>query len=212
MGQAQRFWYASNMSYSEGSVIEAHYPYLRRLRVYFLASVVLLGIGIVLGIVAIAYYPGLAQKLENELTGFVKLFRGLPKLHLVGAIFLNNALKSLIVILLGAFFGLLPIVFLVVNGAAIGIAVIVSSHVRGVWQSILVLLPHGLLELPAVLLATSIGLMLGGHLVQRIFGRTATTLGHELGHALMFFLTVIVPILIVAAVVEVFITPVLAGI
>ena len=212
MGQAQRFWYASNMSYSEGSVIEAHYPYLRRLRIYFLASVVLLGIGIVLGVVTIAYYPGLAQKLENELTGFVKLFRGLPKLHLVGAIFLNNALKSLIVIVLGAFFGLLPIVFLVVNGAAIGIAVIVSSHARGVWQSILVLLPHGVLELPAVLLATSIGLMLGSHLVRRIFGRTATPLGHELGHALKFFLTVIVPILIVAAVVEVFITPVLAGI
>jgi stage II sporulation protein M len=182
------------------------------LRVYFLASVVLLGVGIVLGIAAIAYYPGLAQKLENELTSFIKLFRSLPKLQLVGAIFLNNALKSLIVIVLGAFFGLLPIVFLVVNGAAIGVAVVVSSQARGVWQSILFLMPHGLLELPAVLLATSIGLMLGGHLVRRIFGETATTLTHELGAALKFFLTIIVPILIVAAVVEVFVTPVVAGI
>ena len=113
-------------------------------------------------------------------------------------------------ILLGRFFGLLPVVFLFANGAAIAIAVYSSSQLRGLSHSLLILVPHGLLELPAVLLGTSVGLMIGFETVKRVFGKADRSDGGQLGAALKFFVTVIVPLLIIAASIEVFITPVVA--
>jgi len=66
------------------------------------------------------------------------------------------------------------------------------------------------LELPAVLLGSSIGLMLGAHSIKQIFRATETTLRSELGRALKFFFAVIVPLLMLAALVEAFVTSVVA--
>jgi len=190
---------------------EEQYQYLRRLNSYFVASLALLAIGVLLGALAISYYPEIAEQIENELGGFVKMFRGLSRLKLLIAIFLNNAVKTFLVILLGSVFGVIVALFLLTNGAAIGIAMYSSIQSRGLWPSLLAILPHGVLELPAVLLGASIGLMLGGHAIRRIFGRTDTALKAELGRALRFFFTVIIPLLILAAMIEALITPVVAG-
>ena len=171
---------------------------------------ILLAVGILIGITAIFYYPDFAHELEDSLSGFAKHFRGLSKLQLAGAIFLNNALKTLVVILLGTLLGVMAMVFLVVNGAAIGIAIYLSTQSRGLWTSLLAVLPHGILELPAVLLGSSIGLMLGAHSIKQIFRTTETTLRSELGRALKFFFAVIVPLLMLAALVEAFVTSVVA--
>jgi stage II sporulation protein M len=204
--------YSSNRSPPPGMSIKEQVQYFHRLRSYLLTSVVLLGLGVLVGVAIIAYYTGAAQQLENELSGFVKIFRELPKLQLLTAIFLNNALKTFIVIIFGMFFGVIPVLFLLVNGAAVGVAITSATQSRGLWESLLAILPHGVLELPAVLLGTSIGLMIGGHSIRRIFGTADTTLGTELGRALKFFVAVIIPLLILAALVEAFITPVVAGI
>ncbi|HEY7165323.1 MAG TPA: stage II sporulation protein M [Candidatus Binatia bacterium] len=196
---------------ANGSILRQQYEYLRCLGKYFCASLIFLAGGIVAGIVAIFSFPALSDHLQREIGGFVHFFRALPKLNLVAAIFFNNALKTLLVILLGRFFGLVPVVFLLANGAAIAIAVHSSSQLRGLALSLLVLVPHGLLELPAVLLGTSVGLMIGAETVKRVLGKGDHTNAGQLSAALKFFLTVIVPLLIVAASIEVFVTPVVAG-
>ena len=184
--------------------------YLRRLRIYLAASVFLFGLGALIGTATIFYFPGIARYVEASLGGFVKIFRGLPPLQLAGAIFLNNAIKTLLVIALGILFGVITLLFLFVNGAALGIVLYLSIQSRGLWSSLLVLLPHGILELPAVLLGAGIGLMLGRHSVNRLFGKTHTSLGNELGQAFYFFIAVIVPLLLMAALVEAFVTLALA--
>jgi stage II sporulation protein M len=141
----------------------------------------------------------------------LKIFRGLPPLQLAGAIFFNNVIKTLLVIVLGTLFGAITVLFLVVNGAALGIVFYLSIQSRGLWPSLLVLLPHGVLELPAVLLGASIGLMLGRHSLNRLLGKAQTSFGTELAQALNFFLAVIIPLLLLAAFVEAFVTPALAG-
>jgi stage II sporulation protein M len=191
-------------------LVETQCAYLQRLRPYLLVSAALLGIGIAIGLMTISHFPGVADRFEESVAGFVKMFRGLPKWRLAGAIFLNNSVKALLVILLGPVLGVIAALFLVINGAAIGIVIYLSSQSRGFWLSLLTILPHGLLEIPAVLLGTSIGLMLGSHVIKRCFGKRETALGSELGQALKFFLLVIVPLLFVAALVEVFVTPVVA--
>ena len=158
----------------------------------------------------IYYFPQIADKLAASVAGFVKIFRGLPPLQLAGAIFFNNAIKTLLVIALGVLFGVATIFFLVVNGAALGIVFYLSVHSRGWLSSLLVIVPHGVLELPAVLLGASIGLLLGRHSIHRLIGKAHTSFGSELARALAFFMVVIVPLLILAALVEAFITPALA--
>ena len=187
-------------------------PYLRRLRIYLAASVFLFGLGALIGTATIFYFPGIARYVEASVGGFVKIFRGLPPLQLAGAIFLNNAIKTLLVIALGVLFGVATVFFLVVNGAALGIVFYLSVHSRGWLSSLLVIVPHGVLELPAVLLGASIGLLLGRHSINRLLGKAETSLGSELARALSFFIVIIIPLLVLAALIEAFVTPILARI
>jgi len=88
-----------------------------------------------------------------------------PTLTLITVIFLNNAIKSVLVIFLGAFFGLFPIFFLLVNGMVLGFVIQLPSEGAmdiSVWDLIFkTLLPHGILEIPALIVAGAYGLRLG---------------------------------------------------
>jgi stage II sporulation protein M len=184
--------------------------YSRRIRPYFLMSVAIFAVGVVLGIIAVNYHAGLAKRLEQTLVGFVDNFRGLSKPQLAAAIFVNNTVKSAAAIILGLLVGILPVFFLLANGVALGAIVYISLGTRGIWQSTMTIIPHGILELPAVLLATSIGLMLGSYAIKRLTSKTDVTLRDELVGAIKFFCAVIVPVLFVAALVEAYLTPVIA--
>jgi stage II sporulation protein M len=180
--------------------------YLKRLYPYLKTSLVIFGSGIVIGLMAVSHFPLLAQHFESSIVGFVKIFRDLSKLELAAAIFLNNTLKTVLAILLGSLFGIIPAVFLLGNGIALGVIFSLSAQTRGVWLSLLSIVPHGLLELPAVFLGTSIGLMVGNRVIQQFLGSPETTIGSELVQGLRFFITVILPLLFIAALVEAFLT------
>ena len=137
---------------------------------------------------------------------FIKVFRGLPKLQLAAAIFLNNSVKTMAAILLGVFLGVLPAFFLVVNGAALGVVLSLSTQSRGLWVSLMSVLPHGVLELPAVFLGTAIGIMMGASVARKLFVKSDVRIAIELGRALKFFCSVIVPLLFAAALVETYVT------
>ena len=180
--------------------------YFDRLKPYLTTSLVLFGTGIVIGLMIMRQYPSLADYFEDTLATFVKNFAGMPHSPLAAAIFLNNTLKTLLAILLGALLGVIPAIFLLANGVALGVAWTLSSNARGPWFSLLSLLPHGVLELPAVFLGTSIGLMIGLTAFKRLTGRGEATVAAELAQALRYFCTMIVPLLFAAALVEAFIT------
>jgi stage II sporulation protein M len=185
---------------------EERRAYLKRLSPYLKTSLTIFGSGIVIGLMIVSHFPELADKFESSVVGFVKSFRGLSKLELAAAIFLNNTLKTVLAILLGSLFGIIPAVFLLGNGIALGVIFSLSVQMRGVWLSLLSIVPHGLLELPAVFLGTSIGLMVGSRVMKQFFRPPETTIGSELVQGLRFFITVILPLLFIAALVEAFLT------
>jgi stage II sporulation protein M len=180
--------------------------YLGRLRPYITASLLLFGAGIVIGLMVVSHFPALADHFEETLATFVKLFTGMSRFKLAAAIFFNNAFKTLLAILFGVLLGVIPGFFLLANGIALGVAWSVSSRARGAWLSLLSLLPHGVLELPAVFLGTSIGLMIGIQVLRRLIGKSEAKIGGELLQGLRYFCTVIIPLLFIAALVEAFIT------
>ncbi len=186
------------------SLGQAHY--FQELVPYLIASLLLIGIGTACGLLTAAYAPLLAVVVRQPFESFAKTLLGLPKLYLALFIFLNNTVKVLLVMILGVLWGVVPVLFLLINGYVIGILLNLSFHSHGLLRSFLAVAPHGFIEVPAVLLGTSIGLMIGAHTIRRSFGRQETTLGNDLRRALKFFLAIIVPLLLIAAFIEAFIT------
>jgi stage II sporulation protein M len=180
--------------------------YMGRLRPYLTMSLLLFGAGIAVGLTVVSHFPALNDKFQQTITTFVSVFGGMPRLKLAGAIFLNNAVKTLLAIVLGAVLGIVPVIFLFANGIALAVAWSLSSQSRGPWLSLLSILPHGVIELPAVFLGTSIGLMIGAQALKRLTGKSETPIGTELLQGLRYFCSVLLPLLFVAALVEAFIT------
>jgi len=185
--------------------------YLRELRPYLIASILFFTGGAVIGGAVASRYPELADYFGDSVAGFLTTFRDLPKPQLAAAIFLNNSVKTLAAILLGLAIGIVPALFLVVNGIVLGVVFFLSSYSRGVGPSLLSILPHGVVELAAVFLGTAIGLMLGDFVLKRMLRKSDVKIGVELVRALGFFGIVIVPMLLVAALIEAFVTTVIIG-
>jgi stage II sporulation protein M len=76
-------------------------------------------------------------------------------------IILNNLLASGVVILFGLFFGLVPLYFLVSNGMLLGYIAANRSEGETMFHILMGLLPHGIFEIPAIILASAVGLRLG---------------------------------------------------
>jgi stage II sporulation protein M len=185
--------------------------YLSRLLPYVKASVTLFAAGITIGLLIVYRVPALTDQFANTLAEFINMFTGMPRWKLAAAIFLNNALKTLLAILLGPALGIMPAIFLLANGAALGVALSLSIQTRGLVASLLSIVPHGVLELPAVFLGTSTGVMLGIQTLKRFTGRSETNFSAELGRALKYYCTVILPLLFLAALVEAFVTAALVA-
>jgi stage II sporulation protein M len=180
--------------------------YTARLMPYLAASLTLFFLGGIAGLIIVQQVPDLADRFADTLAAFVKGFAGMPRWQLAIAIFLNNSVKTLIALLLGTLFGIVPSVFLLANGAALGVALSLSIQTRGLSTSLVSVLPHGIIELPAVFLGMSIGLLLGAHALMRLRGRSETPVGAEIRLGISYFCAVILPLLLLAAFVEAFVT------
>jgi stage II sporulation protein M len=146
--------------------------------------------------------PG--EVLEELLKPFPELKgMSLPSIFLF--ILANNALKSLVWMVLGILFGIPPLIFTAFNGFFLGWFSYSISRERGMLFTLAALVPHGVVEIPAILLSMAAGLGIGYQLINRLRGRGG--LGAEIKGALKLFMRRIVPLLILAALVEVIVTP-----
>ncbi len=126
-------------------------------------------------------------------------------LQLFIKIFLNNYLSTLLALLIGLAFGLGPVLFLVVNGFAMGILISFASAKVGLYKIGLAIVPHGIFEVPALLIASSYGLWWGVKNYRRI--RYRDCFREHFALPMKRFLHVVVPLLLIGAFVEAYITP-----
>ncbi|WP_339817675.1 stage II sporulation protein M [Paenibacillus sp. FSL R7-0216] len=98
-----------------------------------------------------------------------------PELNFFLFIFFNNAVKSIMVILLGAIFGILPAFFLLMNGLVLGFVVTAAGAEGGNVLNLIVrgLLPHGVIEIPAILIAAGFGMQFG-YLILKSLGEVGS--------------------------------------
>lgn len=185
--------------------------YFRELRPFLFTTVLLFALGSIAGSLLAGHstFPGL--KINESLGGFAQMFINLPKPILALMIFANNAVKTLLVIVLGIAFAIVPLVFVLVNGVAIGVVLHLATQSKGLAYSILAIVPHGVFELPGVLCGAAIGLMLGNKAIRRLFRKSEFKVGPELSRALKIFANTIVPLLLIGAITEAYLTAALLG-
>ncbi len=124
-------------------------------------------------------------------------------LSLVLAIFLNNLRAAIIVFVGGALFIIPGLLFLGINGLLVGSTIKYAAEEFGtpLEKSILLIVPHGIIEIPAIALAFAFG--------ARCFLK-CRSLESAAKNILVAAIT-ITTLLLIAAFVEVFITPRVAG-
>jgi len=121
---------------------------------------------------------------------------GKSAIEIISFIFLNNLKACAIALFTGIFLGIIPFGIALVNGYVAGfvskLAVSKAESIFILWR----LFPHGIFELPAVLISIGFGFRLGTILFRR------SGLREELIETTRFFVFVIVPLLVIAALIE----------
>ncbi|WOF15856.1 stage II sporulation protein M [Methanoplanus sp. FWC-SCC4] len=120
-------------------------------------------------------------------------------------LFVNNLEASLLLFIGGATFGLLTMFVLITNGIIIGFVVSYVSDEKGILSIMASIIPHGIFEIPAFIIAAGLGFLLTEALWMEFKGVGDTALSAK-KYAKKFVLYVC-PLLAVAAVIEAFITP-----
>jgi stage II sporulation protein M len=124
-------------------------------------------------------------------------------------IFLNNLKVCLILFMGGVTFGVVPVLILLQNGYIIGSIAEVMLRYHDVPVFAASLVPHGIFEIPALLMSAALGLQLSSALLLDGLGYSnAGNSGTWYGTR---FLLIVVPLLFVAAAVETFVSPAVAA-
>ncbi|MGB3943650.1 MAG: stage II sporulation protein M [Methanothrix sp.] len=181
--------------------------YLRSIRPYIILSVSLFLAAAALGFVVSISHPDLAASTVGDVAEKLRWILELSPGKMMLAIFVNNLFASAMALLLGVGFGIVPFIVVVVNGLVVGLVVHQALLAAGPAFVIVAILPHGIIELPTVLVCIGVGFRLGHQMIKTLMGMEADLEG-ELRAALRLLRWVVL-LLFIAAAIETFITPVL---
>jgi stage II sporulation protein M len=176
--------------------------YARRLKPIFFICCFLFIFSLVMG-----YALG-GNMNDNTLQDLLGTFPNISSMslpELFAFIAANNILKSLLFMFGGLLGGVLPLFFVIFNGFTVGWVAYDLGATQGLGYVIAGLTPHGIIEIPAILLSMSMGMSLGYTVLNSLRGQGSVV--KEAKTALGFFITRVFPLLVLAAVIEVTITP-----
>lgn len=131
-------------------------------------------------------------------------YRGLGGGKLFFTLLLHNVMATLFVLISGVIVGIIPTFAIGANGFVLGVVYRQTAEVSGCSKAAMKVLPHGVFELPALLIAASYGLWLGVMLVRRMRGKESTLLSFHIEHAFRRYFSIVFPLLVVAAAIETF--------
>jgi stage II sporulation protein M len=140
--------------------------------------------------------------LEKEILKFIEDLlaktQGMSQQELITFIFFNNLQSSFMGMLFGAFLGVFSVITTIANGYLLGFVAsktVGSEGILVLWR----LLPHGIFELPALFISLGLGLKLGSFIFKK---NKIKALEEYLTGSMKVFFFVILPLLIIAAIIE----------
>ncbi|MEI7434361.1 MAG: stage II sporulation protein M [Methanomicrobiales archaeon] len=171
-----------------------------------LYTLVIFVCSLTIGVVITARDPSIGQN-------FLSLFKdavvgeilGDPAPLLFVKLFLNNLQACLLLFLGGATFGVVSLFILSTNGLIIGSIMELVREERGMFFVLAAILPHGIFEIPSFILSGALGFLLAKSLYDEWNGTRDAAV--EAAHHGITFVMYVVPLVLLAALVEAFITP-----
>jgi len=161
---------------------------------------IFLCVGIFIFMIFIGFFISPSAEIELQILEQLKQmaikFEGLNIFQTTWEIFSNNVYVSFLSIVLGIFLGIVPLLISIFNGYIIGFVVNRVSDQEGLsilWQ----LLPHGIFEIPAIMISVGLGLTLGSFMFKEGESRK-----NIIKNVALSFILIVVPLLIIAAIIE----------
>jgi len=159
-------------------------------------------VGIFVAFFILAFFVHPPEILLNYILEFIQELlaktQGMSAGELVGFIFLNNLQSSFFGMVFGVALGIFPVLALIANGYILGFVSSLTVAEYGVF-SLWRLLPHGIFELPAIFISLGLGLKLGSFVFQK---KKQESFRSFLLNSLRVFLFIVIPLLIIAGIVE----------
>lgn len=162
---------------------------LRAIRTYIFLAAGLFLLGALIGMLL----PEVSRAQIAMFKEFAEGFKDKSAPALILAIFLNNVGASALALLAGGLFGLVPLLAALVNGMLLGGFLLYAPAL------VLRVVPHGILELPAVFIAWGAGMWVGLWVLHR---HPLGALKDRIIKGMRIFVAVVVPMLVIAAVIE----------
>ena len=165
------------------------------------------GGGLILGLAAPADITGLLAEDIAALEELAKLLETLPQPAIFVLIFVKNISAVLISFALSPFLCLVPVVALIFNGGLLGLVSVIVVQEKSLGYLLAGLLPHGIFEVPALIMGEAVALSFGTAVILALFKKEKRSLllpnlAQNLG-----YLLIALALLLPAAIIETFVTP-----
>ena len=185
------------------------YKFEKGYRQWLFLSILLFGSGLAWGLTATT---GTSGPLSGNVSALKKLsdfLSPLPPISVFAFIYLKNVVALLASFVLSPFFLLMPAAALILNGGILGLVAADVAHRKSVFYVLAGTLPHGIFELPAFFIGEAAAFSFGAAVLLALVRRDKRAqllpnLKQNLKH-----LAVACILLLPAALIEAFVTPVL---
>lgn len=190
------------------NVKEIFRTYISELKPFIIFSLVMFLLSAITGYAYYATNPSHALNSLGGLEELAEMLQGLSAVEIMLLIFVNNAVKMFFSVLLGVALGIIPLGFLVLNGFVIGIFAHYQSVESGALFVIAGLTPHGIIEVPLLIISSAVGMKIGYVALQALRSQPVD-LKTEIIRGIKFYLHWLLPLIFLAALIETFVTPVI---
>ncbi len=176
---------------------------------WLLVAIFLFSIGLALGLATPGGILGVPSEdiaAFEELADFVT---PLPQALIFVFIFIKNVLVILMSFVLSPFLCLVPVIALFINGGIIGLVSTSVIQEKSLGYLLAGLLPHGILEFPALIMGEAVALSFGTAVILALFKKERRDLLLPNLRRNLRYLVIALILLLPAAIIETYVTPLL---
>jgi len=172
-------------------------------------AIFLFGIGLVWGLAIPADIPSLLSEDITALEELADFLLPLPQASVFVFIFIKNVSVVLITFILSPVFCLVPVLALVINGGVLGLVSTLVIQEKSLGYLLAGLLPHGILEIPALIIGEAVALSFGAVVILALFKKEKRKLVLPNFRKNLRYLLIALTLFLPAAIIETYVTPLL---
>lgn len=177
------------------------------LKRFYVFSFLMLFIPTIGGYIIGYYNPEIAKSVLESAYGDISFIQQFTSFELFVYIFVRNSLIGLILMVSGIVIGIPTLLILMSNGLIIGAVVGWVIREVGAIVAIMSILPHGIIEIPAVVICGAYGLYIGASSMGKLRRRKDIVLKEIIKRSIGTYIRKPLIMFAVAAAVEAYITP-----